>query len=459
MKNKISPEDKLNIDLKLNQIFISLINSKSNQISSSKYKEYHKLIENNFENQENITYIIHSLSKEIISLEKVENKIKILNLLKKFFTPLKLLNNIYDKFSLKYQLYCKYTSRILTVLQKIILTDVNPEIVSQTFGSVVNLLMSKKLINENDIKAKKKTFEIILGFCFYNMRQFQYNNQINGVLSMKELITKTDYYIKNRKHLKNLFEKIILLLDNDNFEPKINLFETFTLFIKKCGTLFEPYIDITLYKMLNFIEVNTIDVKRKIIDILYIILSEYSYAFIKISTSIINYLSLLMKKNNDPYINYKCKEILSFYNNFCFYSTFNKYKNKEKNNLFRTSKSCFYKTTNKKNDSYTSKSSKYNTSRKDLKIFGNKMFDFKTIQNKKDNLINNIFCYSLNYNLTKKDRYYSRTFSSKLLNNNKNKFYLRKDNDDNNKNHIFNYANSSLSKSTNSLNSLKILLY
>ena len=427
MKNKISPEDKLNIELKLKQIFISLINSKSNQISSSQYKEYHKLIENNFENQENITYIIHSLSKEIISLEKTENKIKILNLLKEFFTPLKLLNNICENFSLKFRLYCKYTSRILTVLQKIILTDVNPEIISEIFGYIINLLMSKKLIKENDIKSKKKTFEVILGFCFYNMRQCQFTNQFNGVLCLKKLILKTDYYIKNRKHLKNLFEKIILFLDNDNFEPKINLFDTFSLFIKKCGTLFEPYIDITFYKLLNFIEVNTIDVKRKIIDILYIILSEYSYAFIKISTSMINYLNLLMKKNDDSYINYKCKETLLFYNKFCFYSTFNKYKKEEKNNLYKTSKSCFYKTNNKKKDSFTSKSTKYITSRKDLKLFGDKMLDYKTNQNKKENIINNIFCYSSNYNLrNKNNKNFSRTFSSKLLNNNKNKLYLTK---------------------------------
>ena len=53
MKNKISTEKKY-LDEKLKPIFIKLINSNSN----FDFLEYHKLIENNFENQENIAYYI-----------------------------------------------------------------------------------------------------------------------------------------------------------------------------------------------------------------------------------------------------------------------------------------------------------------------------------------------------------------------------------------------------------------
>ena len=157
-----------------------------------------------------------------------------------------------------------------------------------------------------------------------------------------------------------------------------------------------------------------------------------------------------MKKNNDPYIKNKCKETLSFYNQFCFYSTFNYNKKEEKNHLFKTSKS----TNNKKSDLYISKSTKYTSSGNNINTFRNKLFNYNTIQNKKDNKMNNYFCYSSN--LWNNNKNNSRIFSSKLLSNNKNKLYKRKFIDDNKKTHIFYFANSSLSKSTKNL---KIILY
>ena len=74
MKNKISPKDKYNIDKNLKNIFIKLIVTESNRIPKLEYNHYHKLIKDNIENLEIITYIIHSISKEILSLEKNEGK-------------------------------------------------------------------------------------------------------------------------------------------------------------------------------------------------------------------------------------------------------------------------------------------------------------------------------------------------------------------------------------------------
>ena len=326
MKNTILPEGKFNIDEKLKSLFIRLINKESNSISNSDYNQYYNLIEENIENQQNITYIIYSISKEIFSLEQIEDKIKLLYLLKEFYVPLNTIDTNSKDFHRIFIAYIDYISRILTVIQKSIVLNIPPEKISEIFGKIINCVFERNLFEETELKRGLKAFEIFQGFCYYNMKQSSYNNQIIGVLCFKELISNTDYYIINKKFIKNINEKIILFLDNTNFEPKIILYEILSTFIKKCEKLFEPYINITLYKILNYIEDNDFEIKRKVIDVFILIITYFPYEFQNISNSIINYLNLIVKNNNDSYITNKCKEAISFYNNFNFYQTFNNFK-------------------------------------------------------------------------------------------------------------------------------------
>ena len=440
MNIKILPVDKLNLENKLKSIYIKLINSESYN-SFITFEEYHKIIEDNIEKQENIVYIIHSISKEISSLEKTEDKIKILNLLKEFYISSNSINELQI-----ISLYSKYTSRILTILQNNILLKITPDNISNIFGTIVNYLFENNIKGNKEIKMIKKAFEILQGFCFYNMKQSLYDYQINGVLCLKELISNTDYYINNKKLIKNFFEKIILFLENENFEPKTILFEIFIIFMKKCEKLFEPFINMTLYKLLNYIEVNNIDLRKKIIEVFILIITEFPYDFQNIANSIINYLNIIINKNDDLYIINKCKEALSFYNNFNFYLTFDNFKKNENNgNLFKTSKSSFYKTNTKKSDSIISKSTRYTTSRKYIKDYKNKLNDFNEFHKKIWNR-NNIFSYSSNYNIWKNNYNLSRALSSNFSDNNKDKALKFKMQEENKKDSIFNYNYSSLNK-------------
>ena len=137
MKNKISPKDKSNIDKNLKNIFIKLIVTESNRIPKLEYNHYHKLIKDNIENLEIITYIIHSISKEILSLEKNEDKIKLLNLLNEFYSPWNSINDVTDNFNLYFHSYCEYTSRILTVIQDNILLNIPANKISDIFGRII----------------------------------------------------------------------------------------------------------------------------------------------------------------------------------------------------------------------------------------------------------------------------------------------------------------------------------
>ena len=448
MTNKILPEVKINIDEKLKSLFIHLINKEPNSISNSDYNQYHDLIEENIENSQNITYIIYSISKEIVSLEQIEDKIKILYLLNEFYVPLNKINTNSKDFHRIFHTYCEYISRILTVIQKNIVSNIPCEKICEIFGKIINCLFEKNLIGEKELKRGIKTFEILQGFCYYNMRQSSYSNQLTGVLCFKEFISNTDYYISNKRFIKNINEKIILFLDNNNFEPKRILYEILSTFIKKCEKLFEPYIKITLYKILNYIEVNDVDLKRKVIDVFILIITDFPYEFQNISNSIINYLNLIIKNNNDSYITNKCQEAISFYNNFNFYQTFDNFKKSEQGkNLFQTSKSSFYKTNNKKNDSSTSKSTKYTTSRKYIKDSENKLNDFNELHKQLWKRNNNIFSYSSKYNIWKSNYNLTRAFSTNFFKSYKNKIFDINTLEDNRNKFLSTFAYSTLNKS------------
>ena len=171
MKNKISisQKEKSRIDKDLKNIFIKLIVTDANRISKLEYNQFHKLIKDNIENVEIITYIIHSISKEILSLEKNEDKIKLLNLLNEFYSPLNSINNITDNFDLYFHSYCEYTSRILTVIQDNILLNIPANKISDIFGRIIYSLFSKKLLKENEIKRGKKLFEILFDSVTINL--------------------------------------------------------------------------------------------------------------------------------------------------------------------------------------------------------------------------------------------------------------------------------------------------
>ena len=52
------------------------------------------------------------------------------------------------------------------------------------------------------------------------------------MLCLKKLISKTDFYSSNTKYIKNIFEKIILFIDNLNFELKSNLLDVLNFLLE-----------------------------------------------------------------------------------------------------------------------------------------------------------------------------------------------------------------------------------
>ena len=394
MKNQLSKEDKHNLSNKLLNIFSKIIN---NNIQSYRplyyetrqnkniYSEYHNLIKENIDNSNNITYILYIISKEIFFTELNQDKIKLFNLLPEFYSPF--LNNINTNLNIS-QTY-PYLSRILTVIQNNLLLNIQPKAISEIFGKIILILFN----NEYENKKLKKIYEICQGFCFYNMKQNEYKNQICGVLCLKEIIINTNYYMDNNKFIKNIYEKIILFIDNNNFEPKEYLVELLGIFITRTQQYYKPYINITFYKLLNYIETNNIILKQKILDVLGIIITIFPYEFISINESLINFLVLLLKEDNE-YIKNKSNKILNELKNiynlktnstnalndkrYSTFSSFRKYSpifNKPMRNSYLN---------NIRNDSTFSKSTRYTSSKKYIKGNNNVLNDYK-----RDIIVNN----------------------------------------------------------------------
>ena len=306
MKNNDLKEDKTELNNNLKKIFNDTINSPLKEYKSiyeylkenKNISEYQMIIKNNITNSNAITFILHSLSKKIFHTELFQDKMKLFHLLLEFYLPF-LNDTTINNISLTYP----YLSCILTVIQNNLSINISPKFISNIFSIIMEIIMK-----DNDRKMKKY-YEISQGFCFYNMKQNEYENQICGVLCLKELINNTNYFVGNKKCIKNISEKILLFLDNNNFEPKIYLIDILFIFINKSQKEFKPYVNVTFYKLLNYFEFNDITLKQKILDVFDIILHLFPYEFIHINESLMNFFNILSKDRND-YIKKKSNQIL-----------------------------------------------------------------------------------------------------------------------------------------------------
>ena len=451
MKTQILKEDKIHLNNNLKNFFNNIINSSKNsnyqayesltnesKINKNIYSDYHNLIKENIQNSNNITFILYALSKEIFITESIQDKIKLLTLLPEFYSPF--LNNSNLDISLTYP----YLSRILTVIQNNLSLNIQPKIISDIFGKIIIIIFK----NEYEYKKIKKNYEICQGFCFYNMKQNEYKNQICGVLCLNEMIVNTNYYMENNKHIKNIYEKIILFIDNNNFEPKEYLIELLGNFISKCQQFYKPYINITFYKLLNYIETNNIALKQKIIDVFGLIITIFPYEFKSINNSLINFLTIL-SKDKDEYIKTKSNQILKEFKNIFNlnlntnntnnvidknYSTLTSFR--KNNTIFNNAIRNSWINNNIKNDSFLSKSTRYASSSKYIKDAKNKLNDC----NSKNNINNfNIFTNKKN-----------RKNSARALNINyyRNHYKMMKENSKNNNN---NYNPKELDRNQKSL--------
>ena len=284
----------------LNSIILKIKENDSSH-SNILYIEFYNLITENITNQKNITFIFHTISRAIANSEKEEEKENLLKLLPEFFLPFK--NDLSKTFP--------FLSRILTTIQSNIHSKINLDFLSKIFKEIIQMLF-----NDNNNIAQnqnKQNYEICQGFCIYNMKQNDELCQICGVLCLKELIINLNFYLNNSKYMKYLWEKLILFIENDNFGNKIFLLQCFNELIKKCKEKFKQFANITMYKILDFLQDNENDLRKEALNILYLLIFHCPKDISSLKNQLIDFISVLQEEK-DEFIQNKCNQILTLLN-------------------------------------------------------------------------------------------------------------------------------------------------
>jgi hypothetical protein len=114
----------------------------------------------------------------------------------------------------------------------------------------MNVSESEK--NESSEEDYTSLYELLQGFCIYNLKQDSKSNQICGSLCLTSLI-ETCQMILQPQYLKYLWENIIIYIDLPNYQAKSELLNSLISLIFASENLFRPFSTVTLYKILDYL--------------------------------------------------------------------------------------------------------------------------------------------------------------------------------------------------------------
>jgi len=268
----------------------SIKNNKKVEFIKSILLDYYNLIKKYIGNKTLTVYILHVISREINNSSSLIEKELLLSLLPEFYVPF-LKDNI--------SLTNPYLSRILTSIQSNILSEISPIYIGEIFKKIIfYIFSSNKEINKKPIN--KDLFEICQGFCLFNMKQKQYNYQLCGIICLNFLLNEIDYSFLNiNNYISYIWERIHFYLNSKDFSPKEYLLNYIYDFISKFRIGFKPYVNIAIYKILEFIDNKNLNTRKNALNVLSIIISFYPNEIRSIQSSILQLLSLL--KNDEDY--------------------------------------------------------------------------------------------------------------------------------------------------------------
>ena len=251
------------------------------------YELYKKIISKNITNKTLLYSLINNIQEKLSKLYRAE-KAPYLTLLSLFF-----FNQSQPQLLKQYYLYL---SPILSILQSLIV-DSNNELVnhiSQTFGEIVQYLMP------NDISAsdkeldseEKESYETLQSFCIINIKIDQDINRIIGSLCLTKLVENCPFVLK-KNYMKYILDNIIENISKDNYNAKYELLNCLISLILGAESLFCPFANMTLYKILDFLT-DKDWLKRKLaLNVIYTMIFYCKEEIIPLKEHIINFLNVL----------------------------------------------------------------------------------------------------------------------------------------------------------------------
>jgi hypothetical protein len=289
--NKLSIKSSVETIIKRVRNSINDLNLKNDQIELNQevLLDYYNLITTNISDQATTIYILHLISREINKSNSILEKKILLSLLPEFFIPF---------FTTDISVTYPYLSRILTTIQSNMLSGIAPAYIGEIFKKIIFYLFNdEEGKNKNEIN--KDLFETCQGFCLYNMKLMEMNNQLVGIICLNILLTELDYSFLNKNNFAYyIWDKISLFLDS-KFTPKSNLLKYLYDFISKFKIPFKPYVDMAIYKILEYLDNDDPNIRKASLNILGLLISFYPNEIEPIKNSIIKLLTILHNDKDD----------------------------------------------------------------------------------------------------------------------------------------------------------------
>ena len=237
-----------------------------------------------------MNYLINHVSEFILPLEPKEKDpcIKLLSLI--FYSP----SN--EEESIDSKIYFPYLSPVLTTLQNLI-KDSNSTIfptIANVFAEIVQNIMPTDIEASNiELDQEEKTaYEMMQGFCIYNMKYDDKSNRIVGSLCLTKLVENCPVVLQ-KQYMKLIWEVIMNLIDKKNFNAKYELLNCLISLILGAENLFSPYAHNTLYKVLDFLA-DTDWFKRKLaLNVIYTLIFYCKEEILPLKEHIISFLRAL----------------------------------------------------------------------------------------------------------------------------------------------------------------------
>ena len=270
------------------------------------YELYKKLITKNIHSQANMNIIINNINDFLTALNPKEKEphLKLLSLT--FYTE-----DLFNK-----EIYYQYLSPVLSIIQ-VLIKDSNSSIfpqISETYANIVQNLMPTDIEATNDELEpnEKRAYELLQGFCIYNMKLDDKNNKILGSLCLTKLVENCPIVLKPN-YLKFIWENLINFIDKKNFNAKHEILNCLISLILGAEDLFNPYANVTLYKVLDFLTENDWLKRKLALNIIYTLIVYCKEEILPLKEHIINFLKAL-KTDKVKEVREVCLLILQIFN-------------------------------------------------------------------------------------------------------------------------------------------------
>ena len=277
------------------------------------YELFIKLILKNLYSSSSISFILTQLSEFIPPLPPKEKEpcLKLLSLV--FFDPASISQNSPAK---KKTIYFQYLSSVLSILQSLT-KDSNNSIfgsIANTYAEIVQNTMPTDIMyatEELDME-EKRAYEMLQGFCIYNMKQEEKANRIIGSLCLTKLVENCPIVLQEQ-YMKFIWDNILTFIDIKNYTAKYELLNCLISLILGAEGLFAQFATATLYKVLDFLTEDDWNKRKLALNVIYTLIFYCKDEIIPLKDHIISFLRVL-KTDKVREVREVCLLILQIFN-------------------------------------------------------------------------------------------------------------------------------------------------